>query len=49
MAANDDLAMEVHAGARHPATVNRGNRLGGTEGNQILTSSVAGILTVYDR
>lgn len=46
MAANDDLAMEVHAGTRHPATVNHGNRLGGTEGNQILTSSVAGILTV---
>lgn len=46
MAANDDLAMEVHAGTRHPATVNRVDRLGGTEGNQILTSSVAGILTV---
>ena len=38
--------MEVHAGPRHRATVNRGERLGGTEGNQILTSSVAGILTV---
>ena len=38
--------MEVHAGTRHPATVNRATRLGGTEGNQILTSSVAGILTV---
>ncbi len=46
MATNDDQAMEVHAGTRHPATVSRGNRLGGTEGNQILTSSVAGILTV---
>jgi hypothetical protein len=46
MAANDDLAMEVHTGTRHSATVNRGIRLGGTEGNQILTSSVAGILTV---
>ena len=38
--------MEVHAGPRHRATVNRVERLGGTEGNQILTSSVAGILTV---
>ena len=46
MAANDDLAMEVHAGTRHPPAVNHGNRFGGTEGNQILTSSVAGILTV---
>lgn len=46
MAADDDLAMEVHTGTRHSATVTRGERLGGTEGNQILTSSVAGILTV---
>jgi hypothetical protein len=46
MAANDDLAMEVHTGTRHSVTVKRGIRLGGTEGNQILTSSVAGILTV---
>lgn len=38
--------MELHAGTRYPATVSHEDRLGGTEGNQILTSSVAGILTV---
>jgi uncharacterized membrane protein len=38
--------METSATTRSPAAIDRRDQLGGTEGNQILTSTVAAILTV---
>lgn len=38
--------METHANTRRSVAISRRDRLGGIEGNQILTSSVAAILTV---
>jgi len=38
--------METYAGTRQKVAVRRADRLGGTEGNEILTSAVAAILTL---
>jgi hypothetical protein len=38
--------METYAGARRPVAVSHGDRLGGPEGNEILTIAAASVLTV---
>jgi hypothetical protein len=38
--------METYAGTRRPAAITHRDRLGGTAGNEILTSTIAAILTV---